>query len=43
MSSDGGWVEAEDAEGMAQETGIPGVGLKPTPGVRVVIRAVKFL
>jgi hypothetical protein len=43
MSSDVGWVEAESAEGKAQETGIPGEELKSEPGVRVVIVARKFL
>lgn len=41
MSSDVGWVEAEGAEGKAQEAGIPGGVLKTTPGVRAVIRAMK--
>ena len=39
MSSGVGWVEAEGPEVKAQEMGIPGEGLKPTPGDRVVIVA----
>jgi len=31
------WLEAEGAEGKAQETGIPGAGLKPAQGDRAVI------
>lgn len=41
MSSSAGWVEAEGTEGMAQETGIPGVVLKVAPGDRVVVVAMR--
>jgi len=43
MSSGIGWVEAEGPEGMGQEAGIPGAGLKPEPGVRAAIVAKKPL
>ena len=39
MSSSAGWVEAEGAEGKAQETGIPGEELKSELGDRVAVVA----